>query len=103
MPKHIYPLKPCPWCKTTPKFYMMYRVGKKLEDTYLPEIYCENEDCKVHPRSKYVPIRKKQRFDKQIIKDKIERAIGYWNDGNPMIATEGIEIDFEEIANYKEI
>lgn len=89
--KHIYPLKPCPWCKKTPRFYMMY------EETWLPHIYCANNDCKVQPKSKYVPIRKKQKIDLQTIKDKIEILIGYWNDNNPMIAHEGIELDYIEI------
>lgn len=98
MPKHIYPLKPCPWCNHTPRFYMLFQAGKEPEKTWLPHIYCENFNCTVQPKAKYVPIRKKQKQAPDILKIKIERAISYWNENNPCVATEGIELDFIEIS-----
>jgi hypothetical protein len=98
MSKTTYPLKPCPWCKTTPKFKMYYGVLNKPQETFLPEVYCENVSCKVNPKSKYVAIRKLQRFNPLILKNKIERAIENWNSGNEYQAKEGIQLDFEEIA-----
>lgn len=98
MVKHLYPIKPCPWCKKTPRFYMFLGHLNAPVETWLPEIQCRGEGCKVHPKSKYIPIRKKQKANPIIIKEKIEKVIAYWNDDNPMIATEGIELDFEKIV-----
>ena len=90
--KHIYPLKPCPWCKETPKFFM------GILQTWMPCIKCQNDACTVQPKSKYVPIRKKQKENPVILKEKIERVISRWNEDNPMVATEGFAIDFDILA-----
>jgi hypothetical protein len=100
MGKIIYPLKPCPWCRKTPVLYMFMGTDNKLEKTYLPVVKCNNLNCTVQPKTKSVPIRKNQRFDAKIIKIKIERLVAYWNENNPLVATEGFEIDFE--ASIKE-
>ena len=75
-------------------------IGTKSEtnDTLLPDVHCKNFYCPVKPKCKYVPIRKQQRFNPIILKEKIEKVIGHWNDDNPMIATEGIELDFDDVA-----
>lgn len=99
MPKHIYPLKLCPWCKKTPKFYMLMGTKESTEGTYCPYIKCENHECMVMPKTKHVPIRKGQRFDKEVLKIKLDKLIGFWNNDNPMPANEGIELDIEDIAN----
>jgi len=95
--KYMYPLKICPWCKCTPELYMIYNL-----ETWLPEIRCKNTLCTVQPKTKYIPIRKIQKKDPNIIKSKIERLIDYWNNSNPMIAKEGIELDFNLIAQEKQ-
>ena len=66
--------------------------------TWLPYIYCNTYNCFVKPKSKYIPIRNLQKENPIIIKTKIERLIDGWNKDNPMIATEGIELDFIEIS-----
>lgn len=96
--EQIYPVKPCPWCKRTATFYMFYGAKGRLEETFMPKIKCMNGLCTVQPESKPIPIRKKQRFDVDILKIKIEKAIINWNAGNPQVATEGIKLDFEAIA-----
>src|SRR5271167_3430894 len=101
MPKHIYPLKPCPWCRKTPKFYMFLGAGGQKQETWLPEIHCSNYECSMVAKTKYIPIRKKQKKDPVVIKEKLERLIARWNDNNPLIATEGIELDFIEIATME--
>jgi hypothetical protein len=95
--KNIYALKPCPWCGNTPRLYMDYDLI-----TWTPLIECVNYCCKVNPKSKYVPIRKKQKKDPNIIKRKLEKLISYWNDNNPCIAKEGIELDFDLISQEKQ-
>jgi hypothetical protein len=99
MVKHLYAIKPCPWCKKTPRFYMFLGHRNSPIETWLPEIQCRSDDCKVQPKSKYVAIRKNQKINSIIIKEKIEKAIANWNDNNPMIAIEGIELDFDKISS----
>lgn len=101
MVKNLYEIKLCPWCKKTPRFYMFLGFKDKLKETWLPEIECVNSECKVRPKSKYVAIRKMQKKDANIIKIKIEKSIANWNDNNPMIAIEGIELDFDQISKEK--
>lgn len=69
-----------------------------IDKVWLPEVRCENYECKVRPKAKYVPIRKKQKLNKEIIKIKFEMSIAYWNDGNLMAATEGFEVDYDSIV-----
>jgi len=94
---HIYPLKVCPWCQKTPQFNMFYSA-----ETWLPKIMCINKKCTVQPISKYIPIRKKQKKNPEIIKNKIEKAIDNWNSNNPMDAIQGIKLNFEDVAKEKE-
>jgi hypothetical protein len=89
----IYPLKPCPWCGKTPKLKMYYD-----EITWLPRIICFNRDCVMEVQTKYVPIRKSQKSNPEIIKRKLEKVISNWNENNPMVAFEGISLNFDEIA-----
>lgn len=86
-------IKPCPWCKKTPSFCMF------LNDlTWTPRLECNNI-CNVSPKSKYVPIRKKQKYNAEIIKEKIIRMIMMWNENSPINAYEALSFDFEKIAD----
>jgi hypothetical protein len=96
--KHTFALKPCPWCRKTPQLYMLFQFGPTPEETWLPEIRCVNFSCNVKPKTKYVPIRKAQKKDPKIIEEKLKKLVSYWNDGNPLNANEGFQIDFDEIA-----
>lgn len=70
-----------------------------LENTFLPYVRCVFDKCKVNPKSKYISIRKEQRFNISSLHDKISRAIANWNDSNSMIATEGVKLNFSNILN----
>jgi hypothetical protein len=92
-----YPLKTCPWCNATAKFHMNCK-----EKTWLAIIHCPNSQCMVMPKTRYVPIRKNQRRDAAIIRQKVEKVIKYWNDGNLSFKNEGFELDFDKIVeDYK--
>lgn len=91
--KIVIPIAPCPWCRKTPKFRMYLALT-----TWTPKLQCENEKCLVKPESKYISIRKKQRYNPEIIKQKIEKMISQWNTNAPYNPYEGFEFDFEEIA-----
>ena len=92
--KKIYPLKCCPWCGCTPKFFMF----TPLDETWTPRIECKNHYCRVMPKTKFVPIRKKQRENAEILREKIERVIKFWNDGNLGFNNEGFELDYDKIV-----
>jgi hypothetical protein len=91
--KQVYPIKPCPWCKTTPKFLMFLD-----KQTWTPKFLCSNSKCLVRPESQYVSIRKTSKTNPERLKNKIEKLINSWNEGNPINAYEGLEFDFEEIS-----
>lgn len=92
--KKLYPLKKCPFCKKTPEFKMWYNISS----TWLPRVMCNNPRCFSNPSSKYVPIRKQQKNDPEILQMKIEKSISIWNDSLDTEATEGIILDFHDIA-----
>jgi hypothetical protein len=94
MTEVIYPLKSCPWCNKTANFHM----DCSPDQTWIPKILCKNSNCQVNPQTKYIPIRKKQRENPIIIKEKIERLIKIWNDGNLDFNNEGFKIDYEKIV-----
>ena len=66
--------------------------------TWLPYIYCDNYYCNVQPKSKYVPIRKKQKQNPIIIQEKIEMVINKWNDNLETFWDEGIELDYDAFS-----
>lgn len=89
----VVPVCVCPWCKKTPSFNML-----RVEDTWTPRVVCENPNCLVKPAGPYVPIRKHQKYDHHIIRDKILHCIRMWNYHNPCEAKEGFEFDFCKVA-----
>lgn len=98
MSKVSYPLKCCPWCNKTANF----RMECPLNETWLAIINCSNVDCDVRAITRHVPIRKKQRENIQAIREKVERVVKFWNNGNLGFNNEGFEIDFEKIVeDYK--
>ena len=94
----IYPIRPCPWCKYTPKFIMYLD-----KPTWLPRFRCISECCTVNPESKYVPIRKTSKTCPIRLQEKIEKLIYMWNQNNPIPAREGVEFDFEKIIQEEKI
>ena len=67
------------------------------DETWTPHFKCWGDLCMVKPKSMYVAVRNSAKTDPMRFKEKIEKAISYWNDNNPMTAFEGVEFDFEEI------
>ena len=92
--KEIIACSCCPWCKKLPRF-VMYRVDGQ---TWTPHLECDNSECGVKPKSKYVPIRKKQKYRAQDIGRKIHKMIAMWNENHPFRPIAGFEFDFEEVA-----
>lgn len=92
--KETIPVCPCPWCEVTPSFVMMIN-----NDTWTPHVACVNPKCSVQPKSKYISIRRAQRFDMDIIYVKIKTAMKNWNHNNPKKATVGFEFAWQEIVN----
>lgn len=95
--KAVYPIKTCPWCKALPKFVMNYN-----DDPWTPHFHCKNAECCVNPKSKYVPIRKKQKKDPEVIQMKIVESICYWNHNNPSEALQGMEFDFIKMSKQED-
>jgi hypothetical protein len=92
--EEIVAVCPCPWCRKTPVF-QMYMIK---EETWTPNLKCINEKCLVQPISKYIPIRKKQKYSSVIIGVKIKNMIKQWNQENPYPAYEGLVFDFDKVA-----
>jgi hypothetical protein len=100
--KVTYPLKACPWCNMTPQFTMRILSG----ETWCPRIDCANIDCEVQPttyranifKPRNISIRNKQRENISIIREKIERVIKMWNDGNLGFNNEGFTLDYEKMV-----
>lgn len=91
--KEVIPVCCCPWCKKLPRFRMWLN-----SETWLPQLVCENPECTVRPESRYVPIRKKQKYCGKTVGEKICKMINLWNEGHPYRPTEGFEFDFYEVA-----
>lgn len=68
------------------------------EITWRPQLICFNLSCNVQPISKYIAIRKTSKINALRIQERIERMINLWNQNNPIDAYEGLQFDFEEIA-----
>lgn len=88
----IIPICPCPWCKCTPDVWIMEGTG----ETWIIDIRCNN--CKIKPCSFYVSIRNAGKKDPIKIEEKIRKVFSFWNEGNPITATEGKQFDFDEIS-----
>ncbi len=94
--KEIIAIKPCPWCKKTPRFTMWLN-----KEIWLPHLECINSTCNVNPKSKYVPIRKRQKKSISIIEMKIKKCILNWNEFNPCEAYEALEFNFLEYGSLE--
>lgn len=92
MNKIIYPLHRCPWCKRLPEVEFYFEC-----QTWMPKIVCKHVHCKMNPESKPVYIRKTCKIDLETLKKKMKDLFDSWNEWNPTSATEGKEIDFDEI------
>ena len=78
---------------------MYYGNEYLINENWSPTIYCNNLCCHIRPelRTKST-IRRKQKINIPVIKEKVEIVINYWNEGNNICPYEGIELDFMEIA-----
>jgi hypothetical protein len=71
-------IKPCPWCRETPKVSLPYS-----NETWQWKIKCLNGLCLMQPESPYVNIRKTQKTDLNHICFKVEKLVNKWNTNNP--------------------
>jgi hypothetical protein len=94
--KEIIPICVCPWCREYPQL-MIFESAEVNETTWLVFIQC-NGKCFVKPMTPYVPIRKSQKKDREVVKNKIMKVIDWWNENNPYSAEMGSLMDFDEIA-----
>jgi len=85
-----YIIKPCPWCKVTPKLDIPY----KDDSTWLIKVRCNSVSCSVKPNGRYVPVRNTTKHNWQKFQDKIALAISYWNVNNPIEPTHMTKVDF---------
>ena len=65
--------------------------------TWLLTISCQNLDCGIQPKTKYVPIRKGQRTCANSIKEKVSRVVDRWNEVDSLSKGEGFELSIERI------
>jgi hypothetical protein len=90
----ILPICVCPWCKEVPEFEIHEGSGK----TWLIYIRCDQEICKIKPKTFFVPIRNTSKKNAVKIEEKIRCIFGYWNDNNPFPPNHGKVFNFKEIA-----
>ena len=92
------PLKPCPWCKKTPKLLMPLDNGmKEEEETWMWKIYC---DCDVHSGA-HISIRKTSKTNLIRFLDKVDELFNKWNENNPVKAYEKKILDLKMIPNLE--
>ena len=98
----LFPLAPCPWCRKTAQFDINY--VPKSGGTWLWTVGCDNTECLVRPRGKYVSIRKRQRFDVWTQVNKLQYIAQQWNADAPFKPREGIQIKnadmWQQVKNY---
>lgn len=91
-------LKPCPWCRKTPKTWLpLDNSDDPLNETWLWYIYCDNRKCEMRPRSPHVSIRKTTKTSLPRIMAKIAHLANRWNEGNPCEAYEKLIVDLSKI------
>ncbi len=89
-------LKPCPWCKTTPKLTMPLDQAREVEDrTWVWRIHC---DCRVSSEAK-VSIRNTSKTNLQRFLDKLDELFDKWNGTNLHKAYEKKVLDLKMIPN----
>lgn len=81
-------IKPCPWCRETPKISFPYE-----QETWEWYIFCQNIHCLMKPRSPQVWIRKTQKADLNKICFKVEKLVLKWNTNNPFQVIDKTIID----------
>ena len=74
-------IKPCPWCKKTPRLVVPY----ENEETWNCIIYCINKECKIQPSTNIVDIRNTSKTIWERFINKINFLVNNWNTGNPCL------------------
>ena len=94
-------LKPCPWCKKTPKLMLPIENGDD-DQTWIWDIQCEEYDCLVKPKSQHVSVRKTSKYTMSRVMAKLNQLAHSWNHQNPIDAYEKIVISLDKIK-FKEL
>lgn len=90
------PLKPCPWCKKTPKLLMpLDQKGDTEDKTWMWKIYC---DCDVHSGA-HTSIRNTSKTNLTRFLEKVDELFNKWNENNPVKAYEKKILDLKMIPN----
>lgn len=89
------PLKPCPWCKKTPKLLMPLDQKDAGDETWMWKIYC---DCDVHSGA-HISIRNTSKTNLGRFLDKVDELFNKWNENNPVKAYEKKILDLKMIPN----
>lgn len=88
-------LKPCPWCGDRPEIMMpICRDG-----TWLWDIRCINDTCKIKPKSPHVSIRKTTKYDFDKMLKKIDTLVSRWNIGLQETRFYPITIYFDKLIS----
>lgn len=82
-------IKPCPWCRVTPKMVL----PNHEPSTWLWLIQCQNGSCTIKPESPYVVLRKTTKKDLNKIYSKVEELALKWNTNNPFPVIDKTVID----------
>ncbi len=86
-------IKPCPWCKRTPKF----TIPVDEPGTWNAFLGCAYRDCKIHPATKIIGIRRTSKTIFARFRDKICLMVASWNTGNSLLPYEATLIDLSRI------
>lgn len=90
-------IKPCPWCKYTGRFILDVN-----RETWLPQVKCLTPQCQMKPGGRYQAIRKTSKKDILRFKEKVFKAISYWNENNPIPPYEKTIINLSAIwSNFE--
>ena len=87
------PLKPCPWCRKTPKMNMTLGCDSKPDETWVWKIFC---DCNVRVETS-VSLRKTAKTKVERLLMKLDDLFYKWNQMNPLPAYEKKVIDIREV------
>jgi len=106
----ILPLCPCPWCKEIPEVRLSFESrGQFIEGKWIIlchswnwSISCDNFSCNVKP-SVCVCVRKTSQVYRKKFFNKVCELFNKWNKDNPLRATQGKHIFFNEKDQIKKI
>lgn len=103
-------IKPCPWCKVTPRLVIPVNDA----GTWNAKISCEGyaprtasnqgHRCAISPTTRIVGIRNTTKILFYPFVKKVGRLLWLWNEGNPMMSTHISPLDLSRIeGNFRDL